>query len=240
VREDLRHDAGVPRLLVIAVLLTTAACADVPPPVRDAAAGSSAGMPQVAEIVCESDGSTTVRTPEVVVQADGIHVHVVNHLSEPASLGALRWDAVPGETDFVSVAAPGSVDAACWQYSKHSTGEAPRARPVRVLDPRGIYVGGELDCARTSVGTIYEFHRQPGESPVEAGPVPLDAARSAIGGLKESDELIRTGYPQQVDGGVVVSREGRWVAAFSFINLDGREWAVAASTICSSVGLGAP
>jgi hypothetical protein len=72
----------------------------------------------------------------------------------------------------------------CWPYSKHTTGEQPGSGLVRVLDPQGIYVGGALDCAGTSVGTINDFLR----SPVETGPVPLDAARrpSAVFGRATS------------------------------------------------------
>jgi hypothetical protein len=228
-----RHDIYVGRLLAVTLLVVTAACADEPRPPQHQSTRASSGIPNVAEIVCEADGSTTVETPEVLVQADGIHVHVVNHLNEPASVGAFGLDAEPGETDFVSVAAPGSVDAACYPYSEHSGGEEPAAQPVSVLDPEGTYVGGELKCSGTSTGTINDFFRPS----LEVGPVPLGDARAAIKGLQAGDELIRTGYPKQPHRGIVVSREGVLVASFSFVTFDGEEWLVEGSNICSSSGL---
>ena len=191
------------------------------------------GTPSVAEVVCEADGSTTVLTPEVLAQTDGVHVHVVSDLDEPASVGGFGFDVEPGEKDWVSHAAPGSVDAACYAYSDHDTGEEPPAAPIEILDPEGFYVDGEIDCTGEMSSSISDF----AETPMAVGPVPLQQARDRIQGLDEDDEVLHAGYPEQFDAKVIVRRNLEVVASFSFVTFDGEEWVVEGSTICESSGI---
>ena len=191
------------------------------------------GPATVAEVVCEADGSTTVLTPEILAQADGVHVHAVSDLDEPASVGSLGFDVDPGEKDWVSHAAPGSVDAACYAYSDHDSGEEPPAAPVEILDPEGFYVDGEIHSAGEMSSSIGEF----AEVPMDAGPVPLEDARERIQGLDEDDEVLHAGYPEQSDSWVIVRRDLQVVASFSFVTFDGKDWVVEGSTICESSGI---
>ena len=191
------------------------------------------GPATVAEVVCEADGSTTVLTPEVLAQADGVHVHVVSKLDEPASVGGVGFDADPGEKEWVSHAAPGSVDAACYAYSDHDSGEEPQAAPIEILDPEGFYVDGEIRCDGEMNSSIADF----GEVPMSVGPVPLDEAREALQGLDEDDEVLHAGYPEQIDAEVIVRRDLQVVASFSFVTFDGEDWVVEGSTICESSGI---
>jgi hypothetical protein len=222
------------RWLVAASLVTIASCAD-PPRRGEAGPPNAPGIPvpDVAEIVCEADGSTTVQTPEVVVQPDGIHVSVISRLDEPAQLIGLGRDIEPGETDYVSTTPPGRVRVACYPFSEHDSGEEPPSRAMEVLDPGGTYVDGEVQCSGMSFGSTSDF----AELPIEAGPVPLDAARSAIKGLLPGDEVAHIGYPDQRDRGVAVRRDGQVVATFSFVTFDGEEWFVAGSEGCQSSGI---
>lgn len=216
------------------VLLAVVACADPPAPGEEGPPNAvPEGVPDVAEIVCEADGTTTVRTPQVVVQRDGIHVSVVSRLDEPASVGLFGRDVEPGRAEFVSARPPGQVNGACYPFSQHGTGEEPPTSTIEVLDPEGIYVSGEIACTGTSVAGTADF----AELPIDAGPVPLDTARAAIIGVRPTDEVLYTGYPEQRDPAVAVRRDDAIVARFSFITMNGERWFVAGSHVCESSGL---
>jgi hypothetical protein len=218
----------VRRLILVPLSVVLAACANAPKP------GSSPNdVPDVAEIICEADGSTTVRTPQVVVQPDGIHVHILSRLDEPASLGELGRDVDPGETTFVSTRAPGEIDASCYPFSKHDDGTEPSKAPFEALDPDGLYVDGEIRCSGLMSAGISDFV----EAPMEGLRVPIEAARAAIGGLEDDDEVFHVGYRTQADPSVAVRRDGRIVATYELVTFDGDEWTVASSQICSSSGL---
>lgn len=217
--------------LFAASLMLLAACADAPRRAPDGPAnGVPTAAPDVAEIVCEADGSTTVATPEVVVQPDGIHVHVVSHLDEPASLDGWGFDVDPGRSTWTVGGAPGARDTACWPFSHHGTSEEPPTSPVLVLDPEGTFVSGELECVGMASSMTADF----AEAPIDAGPIPLDEARDAITGLRPDDEVVHTGYPEQDEVGVAVRRDGETVASFSFVTFDGEEWSIAGANICES------
>jgi hypothetical protein len=218
----------------VAMCLVLVGCADPPPPRNAGAANEVSDRAEVAEIVCEADGSTTVRTSKVVVQPDGVHVHVESHLDQPASVGEFAMDVEPGETDFVSTVAPGRIDAACYPYSEHGPdGDEPKIAPIEVFDPEGIFVHAEVECSGPSSALIADFF----EEPLDVGPVPLDVARTSIRGLRPDDELVYTGYPEQEDRSVAVRRDGTIVAIYSFVTFDGEEWSVVSNSICESADL---
>jgi hypothetical protein len=217
-----------------ATLVLMAACAD--PPGHSPTGPASAvptDVPDVAKIVCEADGSTTIRTPEVLVQPDGVHVHVVSRLDEPASVGIFGRDVGPGMTEFVSVRPLGEVNGACYPFSQHDSGEEPPVSPIQVLDPLGTYVDGEIGCSGMSLAGIADF----AELPLEIGPVPLEDARARTEGLREDDEVVYSGYPEHPQRPVSVRRDGAVVATFSFVTFDGEEWFVAYSQGCESSGI---
>jgi hypothetical protein len=223
------------KAILAAVILSVVlvGCADAPPPVPERPANDSAGAPDVAEIVCEADGSTTVRTPQVVVQPDGVHVRILSRLDEPASINGFGFDVDHGERTHVAGIAPGVIRTACWPFSQHGTGEEPPTSPIEVLDPGGTFVSGELDCAGMASSMIADFM----EAPLDAGPVPLDEARRRITGLQPEDALVHTGYPEDDDPGVAVRRDGEVVATFGFVTFDGERWSIAGATICESSGI---
>jgi hypothetical protein len=204
------------------------ACANAPPPGSD-----PADVPDVAEVVCEADGSTTVRTPEVLVQPDGVHVHVLSRLDEPAQVVGLGRDVDAGETGYVTQVAPGRVAVACYPYSQHETVEDPPTTPMEILDPDGLYTDGDVECSGSMVEMIADF----AEPPLEGQRVPLPAVRAEIRGLDDDDEVLHVGYPEQPDARVAVRRDGQVVATFSFVTFDGEEWVIEGSSICESSGL---
>lgn len=226
--DDWRGGSTVRTLAAFSIVLAFAGCAD-----RPLAGDPGSSVPDVAEIVCEADGSTRVLTPEAVVQADGVHVHLVSRLDEPAEMLGLGRDVDPGETDWVSLTAPGRVDVGCNPFSRHGTGEVPPTTPMEVLDPDGLYVDGELQCSGTVSNMIGDF----AEAPLEGRRVPLVKVRTVIRGLDDDDQVFHVGYPEQADPRVAVRRDGQVVATYQFVTFDGDEWIVASNQICASSGL---
>jgi hypothetical protein len=223
------------RSISTVVLLAVVACAD-PPAAGEAGPPNAVpeGVPDVAELVCEADGSTTVRTPKVVVQPDGIHVHVVSRLDEPASVGLFGRDVEPGQTDFVSVRPPGHVNGACYPFSEHDSGEEPPTSTIDVLDPGGVYTSDEVECD----GMLWAGGAAFGETPRDdLGPVPLDAARAWIEGLQPGDEVSYSGYPEDIGRDVIVRRDGDIVARFDFVTMNGERWFVGGFEVCQSSGI---
>lgn len=223
-----------PVIIAVAVLLLVG-CANPPGPSDGGPPnGVPEGVPDVAEIVCSANGSTTVETPEVLVQPDGIHVHVVSHLDEPAELIGLLRDVDAGETTFVTTSVPGSLEVGCNPYSQHGPGgDEPTLVPMEVLDPEEVFVEGEFECSGTASSMIADFFEQP----LDVGAVPLEVARESIQGLLPSDEMLHLGYPEQGGRQVAVRRDGTIVATFDFVTFDGDEWQIASNYICSSSGL---
>jgi hypothetical protein len=193
------------------------------------------GAASVAEIVCEADGSTTVLTPTVVVQPDGIHVRVVSHLDEPAEIIGLGHDVDPGETRWVSHAPPGTAETACNPFSQHGSGEVPTTKPIEIVDPDGLYLEGGLECGFLSSewGMTGDF----AEAPLEEGVVPLSEARASIDGVEPQDEVRYAGYPSSRDRNVVVVRDGDVIASFEFVTFDGEEWVAASASGCDGSGI---
>lgn len=225
------HHPSVSRSIVVATLcVLAAACAD---PLGPAEGSATSGLPTVAEIVCGADGSTEVRTPQVAVQPDGLHVHVLSRLDEPAQLVGLGRDVDPGETDYVTPVPPGRVGAACYPYSQHDTLQDPPTTPMEILDPEGLYVDGEIQCSGQMSSMISDFM----EPPLEGVRVPIELARETIRGLDDDDQVFHVGYPEEPDAHVAVRRDGQVVATFSFVTFDGEEWVIEGSSICVSSGL---
>lgn len=223
-------------LLVATVLL--AACADAPPAARNE---SGEATPAVARIICEADGSTSVLTPEVHAQRDGVHLVVDSRLDEPASLiGGFGFDVDPGVSEWTLQTGPGNQGVACWPFSDHGSGDEPDTVPLQVLDPNGLYVAPvELECSDgMQWDTIMDFI----DMTTGISDDPVEAVRQSIKGLQPGDDvsLHRSGYPDadtQGQGTVVVSRDGRAVALFGVSLADDGRWLVNGGQGCASSGV---
>lgn len=222
-------------LLMTALLL--AACAEAPP----AAQGGGEATPDVGRIVCEADGSTSVLTPAVLAQRDGVHLVVDSRLDEPASLiGGFGFDVDRGISEWTLQTAPGDRAVACWPFSDHGSGEEPETVPLQVLDPDGLYVPpAELECPDDQQwATILDFI----EMATGISDDPVEAVRHSIRGLDPGDvvSLTRSGYPEsdtKGQGSVVVSRDGRAVAIFGVTLADDRRWLISGGRGCASDGV---
>lgn len=219
--------------VALALLIGSAtACADAPRAGQLSDDGS-ADLRSVAVIECLADGSTSVVTPNVLVRPDGVHVKVVSHLDEPASINGWGFDVDPGTSRHVSGKAPGTIETACWPFSEHGSGVEPRTLPIEVLDPDDTYVDGEVACDGNAMSWIADYFTAPDR---EAGRVPLDVARAGLRGVEADDEIRYAGYPAAEDPGVVVVRDGVVVASVSFARFDG-EWSSPGGTICEDADI---
>lgn len=220
-------------LVALALLVVPlVACADAPRDGQPSDDGT-AELPSIAVIECLADGSTSVRTPQVLVQPDGVHIKVVSHLDEPASINGWGFDVEPGTTRHISGGAPGTIETACWPYGEHGSGVEPRTLPIEVLDPDGSYVDGQVACDGKAMGWVADYFTSPDR---DAGRVPLDIARASLRGLRADDEVGYAGYPAADDPGVVVVRDGVVVASVSFARFEG-EWSSPAGTICEDADI---
>lgn len=198
-----------------------------------------ATRPEVARIVCEADGSTSVLTPEVVAQPDGVHVVVDNELDEPASLiGGLGFDVDPGTSAWTVQVGPGDRSVACWPFGDHGADETPALVPLHVLDTEGWFVPpAELACGRqwSEIRDFVDLSSGLADHPVEA-------VRDQANGLEPSDvlEIHRAGYPEADPGKeatVVVSRDGRPVVLASLTRADDGRWLVSGGSGCADVAI---
>ena len=215
---------------LLALLLV--ACAD-PPRASEPSGDGAAELPSVALIECLADGSTSVRTPRVLVQRDGVHVRVVSHLDEPASINGWGFDVDQGESRQISPAAPGTVETACWPFSQHDSGREPPTHPVQVLDPDGAYFDGEVQCSGQAMSWVADYFTAPDR---DAGRIPLEVARVSLRGLEADDEVRYAGYTSADNPPVVVVRDSAVVASIGFARFDG-DWSSPGGTICADSGI---
>jgi len=219
----------MPRRSALLVLVTAlAGCADAAP----ADDASPSPVPALAVIECGADGSTTIGTLQVLAQPDGVHVRVVSHLDEPASINGWGLDADPGASRWTFGYRPGVVQTACWPFSDHGKKE-PATQPIEIVDPSGLFVDGELDCEGMVSTSTADYASEPD---ADAPPIPLDEARSMLRGLLPGDEVRYAGYPEEPRPNVIVVRDGRVIASLGFARFDG-EWSSPGGSICVDDGI---
>jgi hypothetical protein len=214
-----------------AVITLIAGCAEGPLGTSTTGPWSpAADIPTRAELVCGTNGSTTLSTERVQPRPDGVHLRVVNHFDEPVSVEG--FDAGPGETDWVLVKGPGTLKLMCWPFSQHMSGEEPVRVSLAIEDPAGLYFDSSIDCPIEAFTTV-----EWAEKPVDYGPPPLDLARRLIDGLRPEDVLSVGGYPEQDRASVAVIRNGEVVASYGISRFAGEPWRVLVGTACEWTGL---
>jgi hypothetical protein len=204
-----------------------AACADAPGP-----RGQGAVL-NVAEIVCEADGSTTVRTPQVLVQPDGVHVRGVSRLDETASVNGLGRDIGPGVTEWVTTSTP----PARWRWRVTPSASVDQAMRRWRFRWRSWIRRGSTSLASSSALGPSALGSASSRRHRWRAAAYRSMARAKIRGLEDHDQVFHVGYPEQPDAAVAVRRDRQIVASFSFVTFDGEEWLVAGSSICTSADL---
>jgi hypothetical protein len=217
------------KLVSVSFVALLIGCSQPSPP---AASSPPASAVKVARVVCQKDGSTSISTPDVLAQADGVHVHVTNRLNEPASIVGLGFDVSPGASDWVEAYRPGVLRVACWPFSQHPEGGAePVEIPVKVYDPDHLFVEWELECTNEDDGTMLDIRLLASPHGKQNVSITPEDARPLIKGLREDDEVVVPGYPDEVRQGVVVIRDGRRIASVGF-SFEGGRWIQAGGQVC--------
>jgi hypothetical protein len=155
---------------------------------------SPSTAPSVGSIVCDGT-TTTVQTPEVVAQADGVHLIVENSSSKDLgiqfeNIGGRNADM--GTTSLLEQMAPGDERVRCFG-SDDDTGAPGGWADITVTDPMGYYTSNELQCASGtySTGNIDYVAGATGE------PDPAIAAAAHFAEkMGAGDEVVLAGYPE--------------------------------------------
>ena len=225
-------------LLGAPALMALSACSGLATPSE---ASVPADASTVARVVCEADGSTSVPTPDVLAQPDGVHVKVVSRLDEPASVSVkqIGWDVDPGPSRSVVGIPPGRAMASCWPFSEHAQGGNGLVPvPITIHDPDGLFVDGELQCTDDDDGLALDIRLLASPRGREGVSITPEEARPLIGGLLPTDEILITGYPDTLHQSVVVARDGRRIASVGFSSKGGR-WIQAGGLVCGGPAVNA-
>ncbi len=207
-------------------------------------------FPSVAEIVCERDGTTSVLTPKVQPQRDGVHLRVDNRTGREMELAvqgethshAASEYGPPGTTSLVSSIAPGEVRVYCADLNDPPEVPGP-SDDLIIVDPQGLWVPRELDCRAPAGGgetgtmsVIYDFPTAPGERGD-----PAELARSHFGWADSGDIIEPAGYPEADDGGplIRVVRDGRVVAIASYAADGQGGWLLGYEELCNGLDIAA-
>lgn len=223
-------------LLLAAALLALPACGagETAEPGAETGGPPPAALPDVGRVVCTADG-TTVETPRVRPQADGVHLEVVNEsggerLLEVSTAGGEAAGAPAPEGTQVQVVdfAPGSVTVAC---EDPATGEGEGA-PLEVVDEDGIWIATTLDCTIGFASAIDYVQGAKGETSD-----PIEAARAHLEDydLRPGDVLERAGYPEAETQRVRLVREGETLAVVDLFDDGAGRWLVGGVNGCSTL-----
>jgi hypothetical protein len=164
----------------------------------------------IARVVCTERG-TSLRTPVVQAQPDGVHIRVTNEAGENVTFVVDEIGGDNPEGEQVWPLPPGTGKIGCW-YSP----EEPDLVTVEVVDPRGLWVSPRLDCRSVVSGE--------GDGGVERGDPrdPILIAREFFeviaGPLGPDDAVERAGYPKAQIRQVRLVREDRVVAVANYVD----------------------
>jgi hypothetical protein len=206
----------------------------------NAPSASATNQPNVSEIparldvVCQADGSTEVVNDEVRASPDGVHIQVDNRAGEFVSLNGTGLDFSEGVTEQIARAAPGELRVACWPGSKHTDPE-PEPIAVRIHDPEGHWIPGELECPRDEliVASTLDFASN---SDGHRGDLE-EIVRETVEGVGSDDTIRTVGYPQAEYREVAVERNEETIALLSFSPGSNDGWLLGGYSACSSAGI---
>lgn len=233
------------RLLMVALVLQTAACAGAPDPAGSVqpTAGSGDGIADVLPVSCE-DGVLSIGVERVRVHADGLHVQVAE-LPDRGTSVEIRS---PDDPDLLEIGsggaahdtgltvldtvAPGTVLVRCYPDDgpRHmlSISDDDETMSVEIVDDGGHWAEPErLDCGGVVAHMIPDYGAPPAPpaEPVE----PLARAVDTAG--REGAEVRTYGYPAGTTRWASVAIDSRIVSRSSYVR-DGTGWRVVGSTGC--------
>jgi hypothetical protein len=200
---------------VAAAAFLGVACAGRSSEVPRAPATVQSALPDAVQIICDGTG-TTVLTPVVRPQRDGVHLQVQNTTGEDLSfiVGGDGDSAPAGSSELIWSLPPGTAKIGCVALS--APGDTRPDGDVTVLDAEGIWVDpavGGRGCPSVAVGSIDYVAGATGE---QGDPVELARARLRDS-LKEGDVVQAAGYPEEPERHVIVIRDGSTVADLRYV-----------------------
>jgi hypothetical protein len=205
-------------------------------------APSSGAGPRTAVIDC-TNAQTEVRTPQVEVWPDGVHIrtegptdaHLMLHLSP---LGHSDQVVSFGVDDKVTVLplAPGPWRAHCTDVEFDDVDTGPGWYDITFLDPNHLWTSDEVACSDTQ-----ETVALSNETVTSRDEVP-GAIRAAVPGIRDADRIETARYPEGEQMDFRVVRDGSTVAVVRFLARDGLPSSdlVFDVTACPDAGFAAP
>ena len=203
---------------------------------------TAAGPQDVAVIDC-TGAQTDVRTPDVDVQPDGVHIrtegptdaHLMLHL---VPVGHPEREVSFGIDDTVIVLplAPGPWRVHCADADPDDVDAGSGWYGISFLDPQHLWTSPELACsdAQETVGLSSETVTSRDDVP--------GAIRAAVEGIRDSDRIETAQYPEGEQMAFRVVRDGATVAVVWFLARDGLPSSdlVFSVTACPDAGFAAP
>jgi hypothetical protein len=177
---------------------------------------SPAEAPTVGRIVCDGT-ATTVETPEVAAQADGVHLTVEN--SGPEDLG-IQFDetgrgenADIGTSNLLVPIAPGEERVRCFG-PEDDTGAPGGWSTIAVTEPSGFYASTELECASGRMGSGISDYVPGATGDADPAAAATDHFADQTG---PGDEVVSAGYPEDpAERTFVLRSDGVAVASVSY------------------------
>ena len=121
---------------------------------------------------------------------------------------------------------------ACWPFSEHPEGGTdPVEVPLTIHDPKHLFVEWELQCTEEDDGTALDIRLIASPGGARNMSITPEEARPLIDGLREDDDVVLGGYPDEVHQSVVVIGDGRRIASVGF-SFEGGRWIQAGGHVC--------
>jgi hypothetical protein len=217
---------GSIRTYVLLLLTAIAGCAEPaePNPTADEPA------PVIARVRCDEDGSTTVLTPTVQAQPDGVHIEVEARVGSNIGFSVQNCCGFNAEDAlFIVPMPPGPMPVGCLKGDQ-DPGDDSLYHEIRVVDEERAYISDELRCeGATGAGS--------GDAGPSAGEDPLTAARSLLTGLQPSDDLVHVGYVERRSAAAVAVRRDEEVIAILRLEPSGGGWGWIGFESCPDSGI---
>jgi hypothetical protein len=205
-----------------------AGCGGRHPVVLEATGTVKSSLPDAVQVVCDSHG-TSVLTPIVRPQRDGVHLKIQNTTGEDLSfiVGADGDNAPAGSSELIWSLPPGTAKIGCVALS--APGDTPPDGEVTIQDPEGLWIDPGVGCGTAVIGSMDYVQGATGE-PGD----PVEIARARLRDrLQEGDIVQAAGYPEELDRHVIVVRDGSTVADLRYVRDEaGTGWLEDAETIC--------
>jgi hypothetical protein len=194
---------------------------------------SPTDLPTAVLLTCDGQ-TTTLDTPQVRPQADGIHIVITNTSGIDLALeirDRAGENATPGRREVVWPGEPGTFELRCVDPADAAAAALPEGGyvEVEVLDPEGIYVPTELACDEVS-GWYADF------APDAVGVAdPVAGARDAHEWIRPDDVVELAGYPESETKLVRVVRDGEIVAVLESFRSGPDEWLETSGNACAGI-----